>query len=120
MYRDSTRITRIGFFLRQTALDELPQLINILKGEMSFIGPRSYGIDKYSLSDGSFFHRLEVKPGLTGLAQVFAPKYAKNDTVFELDKRYIKTQCLLLDLYIICLSLWITVFGRWENATRKL
>lgn len=116
----SLRITRFGKILRQAAMDELPQLINILKGEMSFVGPRNYGVDKYNaLTSPDFLRRLEVTPGLTGLAQIFAPKYASNEKVLEWDIKYIKNRNFILDLKVIFISIRITLFGRWERKDKK-
>jgi len=94
------RITRIGRILRKTSLDELPQLWNVLRGEMSIVGPRptSFGVDKYSLLQTQ---RLSVKPGITGLWQV----YDRGDTDFDKrliwDIKYIDKMSLLLDLRIL-------------------
>jgi lipopolysaccharide/colanic/teichoic acid biosynthesis glycosyltransferase len=136
MDRDSLYITRIGEILRQTAMDELPQLLNILKGEMSFVGPRNYGIEKYGLPKDfrgknidlssedlkilPFFQRLQVTPGLAGLAQVFAPKYANDEEVLRWDLRYIQEKNFLLDLRIIFMSVWITIRRRWEEPIKKI
>lgn len=118
----SSKITGIGRILRQTAMDELPQLFNILKGEMSFVGPRNYAVDKYSEEAGNadFMLRLKVTPGLTGPAQVFAPKHASNAEVLKLDIDYIEKRNFLLDLYIISLSVWITLKRGWEREVNKL
>lgn len=136
MKSGTLEITRSGAMLRQIAMDELPQLINILKGEMSFVGPRSYGVEKYGLSkdfsaskvnmdkqellNNHFLQRLSVMPGLTGLAQVFAPKHASDAEVLGYDLRYIREKSFLLDLWIIFMSIWITVNGNWERSLRKL
>lgn len=94
------RITTIGKILRKTSLDELPQLWNVLRGEMSIVGPRptSFGVDKYSLIQT---HRLSVKPGITGLWQI----YDRGDTDFDKrlvwDIKYIDKMCLSLDLRIL-------------------
>lgn len=136
MDKNSLYITKIGDFLRQTAMDELPQLFNILKGEMSFVGPRNYGIEKYGLAKDfeekkvdlnsrdleifPFFQRLKLIPGLTGLAQVFAPKYAPNDEVLRWDLRYMQERNFLLDLQIIFISIWVTLRRGWEKSTKKI
>lgn len=97
------RITRIGRIIRKTSIDELPQLWNILMGDMSLVGPRptSFGVDKYQISQT---HRLTVKPGLTGLWQV----YDRGDTDFEnrliWDMRYIDKMSLWLDLRVLVLT----------------
>lgn len=97
---DDPRITRVGRFLRRTSLDELPQIFNVLKGEMSLVGPRptSFAPSTYDLWHTQ---RLEVPPGITGLWQV----RGRNDTTFDerlrLDIRYIETMSLALDLKIL-------------------
>jgi len=132
----SSRITKIGKILRQTAMDELPQLINIIKGEMSFVGPRPYSLKKYGLTFDSrtkkievnnlnsdslkFFQRLSVIPGLTGLAQIHTPKHAQDEEVLKLDLEYIKKENLLLDLYLILISIWISITHSWEEIRRKI
>lgn len=130
MREDALAITRFGRLLRKTALDELPQLINILKGEMSFVGPRPYSIDKYN-TDSSFKNkdindtlnfnlRLKFMPGLTGLAQVYSAKHASNGKVLQHDLIYIQQHSFLSDIYIILLSISITIRGYWETPGSKL
>lgn len=117
----ASEITRTGGFLRRTAMDELPQLINIIRGDMSFVGPRPYGIGKYEeLRDAGFFGRLEAIPGLTGLAQVYAPKHASNEDILKLDLEYIKRRSFLLDIKLIAVSVYITLKGAWEKTTKRL
>jgi len=121
MKNNSQIVTKLGRILRGTAMDELPQLINILKGEMSFVGPRPYAIEKYkALEKENFLQRLSVTPGLTGIAQIFAPKHASNDEVLKYDLEYIKRKNFFLDLYLIFISVWITLRGTWESAVKKL
>ena len=96
------RITRIGSFLRRTSLDELPQLINVLKGEMSLVGPRppiKYEVEAYDI-----WHRgrlMEAKPGITGLWQVSGRSRIRFDEMVRLDIRYARTWFLWLDLKIL-------------------
>jgi len=100
------RITRIGRILRQTGLDELPQLINIIKGEMSFIGPRptlAYQVMKYNNFQRK---RLLVKPGITGWAQVNGRNQIPWSKRIELDVWYIENYHLFLDLKILFLTLF--------------
>ena len=94
------RITRVGRFLRKTSLDELPQFINLLKGEMSLVGPRptSFAPTTYDLWHT---HRLEVSPGITGLWQVFGRNETTFDERLRLDIQYIENMSLRLDLKII-------------------
>ncbi len=106
------RITRIGSLLRRTSLDELPQFINVLLGEMSLVGPRPavpYEVEAYDL-----WHRsriLEVKPGITGLWQVSGRSRVKFDDMVRLDLRYARSCSLWLDLKILTLTPLAVVFG---------
>jgi lipopolysaccharide/colanic/teichoic acid biosynthesis glycosyltransferase len=102
------RITRVGKFLRRTSLDELPQLFNILKGEMSLVGPRptSFGPETYKLWHTS---RLDVMPGLTGLWQIIGRAQLEFDDRLRLDIAYIERACLWLDM-VILLRTVIAVF----------
>lgn len=133
---NSQVITKVGKLLRQTAMDELPQLINIAKGEMSFVGPRNYAMTKYGVPDDfsgktinigelhtsafGFSKRLEVTPGLTGLAQIFAPKHASDEEVLKWDLKYMKDRNFIFDLRLIFVSIWITFRKRWENTVKKI
>lgn len=105
--KDDERVTRIGKFLRKTRIDELPQLLNILKGDMSIVGPRPereifYNeFDKYI--DG-FRKRLIVKPGLTGLAQIKGGYELLPEEKIVYDVEYIKKRSLILDLKIIFMT----------------
>jgi lipopolysaccharide/colanic/teichoic acid biosynthesis glycosyltransferase len=106
------RITRVGSFLRRTSLDELPQFINVLKGEMSLVGPRPavvYEVEAYNL-----WHRnriLEVKPGITGLWQVNGRSRVKFDDMVRLDLRYARSSSLWLDLKILVMTPLAVMFG---------
>jgi len=123
------RITRIGRVLRAMGLDELPQLLNILWGEMSFVGPRSLAIGeivkdetgrvvKYEDIPG-FWERLRVRPGLTGLATIYIPKDAVPHRKFRYDLLYIRKQSFWLDVRLIALSSWITFWLKWEIRGRN-
>jgi lipopolysaccharide/colanic/teichoic acid biosynthesis glycosyltransferase len=94
------RITRVGKILRRTSLDELPQLINVLKGEMSLVGPRptSFDTSTYQLWQTE---RLDVFPGLTGLWQIYGRGKTEFDERLRLDILYIQRRCLMLDLAIL-------------------
>lgn len=95
------RVTRVGRLLRKTNLDELPQLFNVLKGEMSFIGPRPdipFTVEMYSQRDRK---RLSIKPGITGLWQVCGRKSLSFKDMIRLDHYYIRKQSLLLDAKIL-------------------
>jgi lipopolysaccharide/colanic/teichoic acid biosynthesis glycosyltransferase len=97
---DDPRITRVGRFLRKTSLDELPQIINVLKGEMSLVGPRpsSFDISTYGLLHTE---RLEVLPGITGLAQINGRSNLGFDEKLVLDVEYVKNKSLWLDIQIL-------------------
>jgi lipopolysaccharide/colanic/teichoic acid biosynthesis glycosyltransferase len=95
------QITRVGHFLRRTSLDELPQLINVLKGEMSIVGPRpnvAWEVDVYY---PWHFERLEVLPGITGMAQVHGRSSISFNSIVRYDINYIERQNLTLDLRIL-------------------
>ena len=97
------RITPLGRFLRKTSLDEIPQIINVLRGEMSLVGPRptSFGPETYQLWHT---HRLDVTPGITGLWQIFGRAKLEFDDRLRLDIAYIERASLLLDFYILLLT----------------
>lgn len=124
------RITRIGRILRAMGLDELPQILNILIGEMSFVGPRSLAVGEI-INDNKgrrlqyenipgFRERLSVRPGLTGLATIYIPKDASPHRKFRYDLFYIRKQSIYLDLHLIALSFWISFRGKWETRTSKI
>jgi lipopolysaccharide/colanic/teichoic acid biosynthesis glycosyltransferase len=105
------RVTRVGRFLRKTSLDELPQVFNVLLGDMSLVGPRptSFAADTYSLWHTA---RLEVKPGLTGLWQISGRYQLDFDERLRLDIAYIRHRCLALDLYILFRTVGAVFSGR--------
>jgi colanic acid biosynthesis glycosyl transferase WcaI len=125
-----SRITRVGRVLRATALDELPQLWNILKGDMSFVGPRALMPEEIEVSGAGaavplhaipgFEARHRVRPGLTGIAQIYAARDVPRRQKFRYDALYLEAQSLALDVRLIALSFWITFRGRWEHRGRKL
>lgn len=103
---DAERITRLGRFLRSTSLDELPELINVLRGDMSLVGPRPLlpqYLERYSPEQA---RRQEVKPGLTGLAQVEGRNALSWEERFEIDVRYVDTWTVPGDLRIIVRTVW--------------
>lgn len=107
-------VSKFTNFLRKTALDELPQLINILKGEMSFVGPRPIIPDEANL-ESAFRMRLKVKPGLTGVAQVLVSKDAPLAEKVKHDIWYAQNQGLWLDIKLILQSLGISLNRRWDG-----
>ena len=115
------RITKVGRLLRRTALDELPQVINILRGDMSFVGPRPLDEREPSLLEkkiAGFEERLLVAPGLTGLAQVYDQEdLAKAKLNYDLD--YIQRMNPFLDLKLLVLSVRNTLLARWDRRGGK-
>ncbi len=115
------RITRVGRILRRTALDELPQILSIWKGDMSLVGPRALAAEEQKLLEAQipgFKDRLKVRPGLTGLAQV----YDHTDeayTKLHYDLEYIARMNPLLDLKLLFLSIWNTLTVRWDRRHGK-
>jgi lipopolysaccharide/colanic/teichoic acid biosynthesis glycosyltransferase len=126
---DDPRVTRVGRVLRATAMDELPQLWNILRGDMSFVGPRALRPGEIEAGSGGREQRLEdvpgfeqrcrVRPGLTGIAQIYAPRDIPRRSKFRYDRLYIRRQGFVLDVRLILLSFWITFRGTWEVRGRK-
>jgi len=123
------RVTRIGRAMRATAMDELPQLWNILRGDMSFVGPRALRPGEIEAGgDGrltrledvpGFDERIKVRPGLTGLAQIYARRDVPRRQKFRYDRVYVNHQSWTLDLRLILISFWISVQGTWEARGRK-
>ena len=123
------RTTRVGRVLRATAMDELPQLLSIFKGDMSFVGPRALRPGEIEVhGDGraealedvpGFDRRCLVIPGLTGVAQIYAPRDIPRRQKFRYDLIYIRKQSVALDIRLIMLSFWITFRGTWEARGRK-
>lgn len=106
------RITRVGKFIRKTSLDELPQFLNVLRGDMSLVGPRPplpYEVDLYSAHDRL---RLAGKPGLTGIWQVYGRSCVSFVEMIEMDIEYLQKQSLLQDLKLIFLTIPVMLFAR--------
>jgi lipopolysaccharide/colanic/teichoic acid biosynthesis glycosyltransferase len=126
---DDPRITRVGRLLRATAMDELPQLYNIFRGDMSFVGPRPLMPGEIDVRGNGELVRLDaipgyaarhsVRPGLTGLSQVYAPRDTPRARKFRLDGIYVRNASFCLDLFLVAVSFWITCRGRWEVRVRK-
>lgn len=117
--RDDPRITRVGHFIRKHSLDEIPQAINILKGEMSLVGPRAYYSDELRDQQKKYPHTIDsvkivlsVKPGVTGFWQVSGRSEINFDKRIEMDASYVKKMSLLYDLWIIAKTPWAMVAGR--------
>lgn len=123
------RVTLVGRILRATAMDELPQLWNIFIGDMSFVGPRALLPEEIEVNANGELIPLEkipgyearhrVRPGLTGVAQIYAPRDIPRRHKFKLDLLYIKKYSFWLDIRLILLSFWISLRGKWESRQRK-
>jgi lipopolysaccharide/colanic/teichoic acid biosynthesis glycosyltransferase len=128
--QNDPRTTRIGRVLRATAMDELPQLWNIFRGDMSFVGPRALRPGEIEVNGNGVVEKLEdvpgfdvrcaVRPGLTGVAQIYAPRDVVRRRKFRYDRFYIRRRSFCFDVRLILLSFWITLRGRWEARGRKL
>jgi undecaprenyl-phosphate galactose phosphotransferase len=109
--RNDPRITPIGRFLRRTSLDELPQLINILRGDMHFVGPRPVTVEELARYGNRKRHYLSVKPGLTGLWQVSG----RNNTTYEqrvhFDSEYVERRNPLFDIWIVMCTVMVLLTG---------
>jgi len=116
------RVTRVGRWLRHTGIDELPQFVNVLRGEMSVVGPRPltpYDVERLGWHVPSEDWRFAVKPGITGLSQLMAGPASRSTR--RLDRLYLQRQSLMLDLRLIALSFAVNLVGkrhvrRWLKA----
>ncbi len=124
------RVTRVGRLLRATAMDELPQLWNIVRGDMSFVGPRALRPGEIEANGSGRLERLEdvpgfaerclVRPGLTGVAQIYASRHLPRRQKFRYDRLYLRRQSFWLDVRLIAYSFWISLCGTWERrGTRR-
>jgi lipopolysaccharide/colanic/teichoic acid biosynthesis glycosyltransferase len=126
--RGDPRVTRFGRLMRATAFDELPQLWSIMIGDMSVVGPRALRPGEIEALGHGNFERLEdvpgfaersrVRPGLTGLAQLYAGRNLPRRQKFRYDRLYIRTYSFIRDLRLIALSLWVSLSGQWESRGR--
>lgn len=113
---DEKRLTRVGSFLRRWSLDELPELWNVLVGEMSLVGPRPLLMEYLPLYNERQAKRHLVKPGLTGLAQVSGRNSLSWEEKFELDVYYVEHWSLALDFMILLKTIWQVLSGSGVNA----
>jgi lipopolysaccharide/colanic/teichoic acid biosynthesis glycosyltransferase len=113
---DAERLHPLGRFLRSTSLDELPELWNVLKGDMSLVGPRPLLVQYLPLYNERQARRHEVRPGITGLAQVMGRNALTWEAKFEYDVQYVETHSFLLDLKILWLTLWAVVSRKGISA----
>ena len=112
---DEDRLTALGRLLRRTSLDELPQLFNIIRGDMSLVGPRPLLIEHLDFDNGEYTRRHEVRPGITGWAQVNGRNAISWEEKFKLDIWYVDNRSMLLDLKIILLTIIEVVKGEGIN-----
>jgi lipopolysaccharide/colanic/teichoic acid biosynthesis glycosyltransferase len=127
---EDERVTRIGAILRSFGIDELPQVLNIIRGEMSFVCPRPLAVGEVVHDDDGnptvwdrlpeFRRRMSVRPGLTSLATLYLPKDVDRRRKFRYDLLYIRRRNLWLDVRLIALSLWVSLSGRWETRQNKI
>jgi len=109
------RITSVGRFLRRFRIDEIPQLVNILKGEMSFVGPRPerpYFVERYLAEMPGYRERFKIKPGATGLAQVSGGYATTPERKLKYDLVYLYHQSLAMDVQIVAETLRVVLTGR--------
>lgn len=111
VFGDDDRITKIGKFLRRYKIDELPQLLNVIKGEMSLVGPRPERIDYLNEYTHEELKRFNMRPGLTGLAQVSGNIHISLDERHRKDIYYVDKFNLLMDIKIIILTVGVVLFG---------
>jgi len=109
--KNDARITKIGKFLRRTKIDEIPQVINVLKGEMSLVGPRPERIESLKEYNSEIFKRLDMKPGMTGLAQVSGNIYLDLHERYRLDVYYVEHYSFNFDIRIILRTVGVIILG---------
>lgn len=117
------RITRVGRFLRARALDELPQVINLWKGDISLVGPRPERpelVAEIAETVPGFVERTRVRPGLTGIAQVYGKYASEPRNKVRYDRVYMRRMSPLLDLKLLFLSVWVTLRGTWQAEDKSL
>lgn len=119
--KDDWRVTRIGKILRRTALDELPEILSIWKGDMSLVGPRALNVAEQKaleLEIPGFAERLRVQPGLTGFAQIY-DRTDNADDKFKYDVSYLQKMGPQLDTFLLMFSIWNTIAARWDQRGGK-
>ena len=118
---EDPRVTRVGKLLRRTALDELPEVLNIWKGDMSLVGPRALDVaeqESFEKLIVGFEKRLQVRPGLTGLAQIYDSKADAHDKI-HYDLEYLQRMSPWLDLKLLVLSVGNTLGVKWDRRSGK-
>lgn len=117
---DDQRVTKMGSFLRKTSLDELPELINILRGEMSFVGPRPFISEYLSYYNEAQKRRHDVKPGITGWAQINGRNSISWEDKFKMDLWYIDNLSFILDMKILFLTFWKVIARKDINQSENI
>ena len=118
--KDDDRVTAVGRFLRRSKLDEIPQCLNVLKGEMSLIGPRPERVASLADYDEEISKRLNMLPGMTGLAQVSGNIYLDLQERYKLDVYYVEHFSLRLDIKILLRTVGVVLFGEETYKDRPL
>jgi lipopolysaccharide/colanic/teichoic acid biosynthesis glycosyltransferase len=119
---DDNRVTTFGKFLRSTHMDELPQLFNVIMGDMSLVGPRPerpFFVDQYMKSVENYHIRMSVKPGMTGLAQINESYNVSVEKKLYWDIKYIRQHSLLLDIKIILITVWQIISRKLHVGIQK-
>lgn len=117
---DDGRITSVGRFLRRSKIDEIPQLLNVIRGEMSLIGPRPERMDSLNDYDEEISKRLNMLPGMTGLAQVSGNIYLSLSDRYKLDVYYVEHFSIWLDIKILIRTAGVVLFGEEKYSGRPL
>ena len=118
--KDDDRVTSIGKFLRRSKIDEIPQVLNVLKGEMSLVGPRPERVASLKDYTDEISKRLKMKPGITGPAQVSGNIYLSLEDRYKLDVFYVENFSLLLDARIVFRTFGVVLFGEERYIHRPL
>ncbi len=118
VHSDDKKVMRVGRILRRTALNELPQLLNILRGDMSFVGPRPEPPEFIAAYEKEVPNlgrlRYQIRPGLTGIAQVFGPHNMHPRNKLRYDLLYMRKRSFWLDIKLIGMSVWNTISAKWD------
>ena len=117
---DEERLTKIGAWIRKLSIDELPQLVNVIKGEMSIVGPRPWLVEYLPKYNEFQNRRHEVKPGITGWAQVNGRNLISWDQRFEYDVYYVDHLTFLLDLKIIFMTVWKVLASKGVSGKGRM
>ncbi len=120
--QDDPRVTSVGRILRKAALDEIPQLLNIFKGDMSWVGPRPERpefVRQFLAEIPGYGRRHDIRPGLTGMAQVYGRYYTDAADKLKYDLYYLENRSLLLDFRLFVKSWLITAKARWDSAAER-